>query len=278
METKRTSSGPGWLRSHPAIAFFVLTYLFSWSVWGGARVLLPDAGVAAETAAHTLGLFGPTLAALVLTGWLYGAQGVRNLLKRIGLWRAGFGWYLFALFSTLGVGLAALGVHALAGGTNPPQNPLASVLPALLPLPAGLPEEYGWRGFALPHLMRRHGALASSLLIAVLWVLWHIPISPILSRPPLLALFLLEVMPLSVLFSWLYINSRGSILLAVLFHLAANCAVTLLNIPGAPLLWVIYIGLTWSLAALVVFRYGPSRLSRNPAAQVEGDLWGPLEP
>jgi membrane protease YdiL (CAAX protease family) len=134
---------------------------------------------------------------------------------------------------------------------------------ALFPLPAGLPEEYGWRGFALPHLLKKHSALTSSLVIAPFWVFWHIPISPALNNFPLLGLFLLEVIPLSVFFSWLYINSRGSILLVVLYHLIYNAVVYVLNIPGTPSLWATYVGLNWLLAALIVARYGASRLTRD---------------
>ncbi|MDH4217308.1 MAG: CPBP family intramembrane metalloprotease [Candidatus Aminicenantes bacterium] len=202
------------------------------------------------------------MAALVLSGLLYGWQGVGDLLKRIARWHVGFGWYLFALFSTLIIGFSAIGVHTLVGGVTPPMNQIVLVQ-ALLPLPAGLPEEYGWRGFALPHLLKKLSALASSLIIALFWLLWHIPISPILNNVSFLGLFLLEVIPLSILFSWLYINSRGSILLVVLYHLVANAVVYVLNIPGSPSLWAVYVGLNWLLAALVVSRYGASCLARQ---------------
>jgi hypothetical protein len=96
-------------------------------------------------------------------------------------------------------------------------------------------------------------------------VAWHIPISPILKNASFLGLFLLEVIPLSILFSWLYINSRGSILLVVLYHLVYNMVVYVLNIPGSRSLWVVYISLNWLLAALIVARYGASRLTRQKA-------------
>ncbi len=181
------------------------------------------------------------------------------------------GWYLFALFSTLIIGLGATGVYALAGGMTPPMSHLVFTQ-ALLPLPAGLPEEYGWRGFALPHLLKKRSALTSSVIIALLWVVWHIPISPALRSISLFGLFLLEVVPLSVLFSWLYINSRGSILVVVLYHLAANAVVEALAIPGSPSLWAIYVGMNWLLAAVIVARYGASRLSRHESADMERDL------
>ncbi len=266
MNVKRVSRWRRWLQSTPVPAFFLFTFLFSWGVWGLAGPLVSGAGRGWRSAVHTAGLCGPTVAALVLSGLLYGWQGIGGLLKRIAHWRVGAGWYLFALFSTLIIGFAAIGVHTLAGGVTPTMNlqiGLASVIRnALLPVPAGLPEEYGWRGFALPHLLKKRSALIASLIIAPFWLLWHMPISPILKNVSFTGLFLLEVIPLTILFSWLYINSR-SILLVVLYHLVYNAVVYVLNIPGSPSLWAVYIGLNWLLAALVVAYYGASRLARN---------------
>jgi membrane protease YdiL (CAAX protease family) len=260
---KDTSAWRRWLQSAPTSAFFLLTFLFSWGVWRLAGPHLSGAGRGWRIAVQTVGLCGPTVAALVMTGLLYGWKGVVDLLRRVASWRVGISWYLFALFSTLVIGLAAIGVHILAGGRAPHMNQFVFAQ-AFLPLPAGLPEEYGWRGFALPHLLKKRSALTSSLIIALFWVLWHIPISPALKHVSFFGLFLLEVIPLSVLFSWLYINSRGSILLVVLYHLVYNVVIHVLNIPGSRSLWVVYIVLNWLIAVLVVARYGASNLSRRP--------------
>ena len=248
-----------WLQSAPVAAFFLLTFIFSWGIWGLVPVLLPRAGQGLRIAIHTVGLCGPTIAALVMSALLGGRQRVTNLLKQITHWRVGVGWYLFALFSTLAIGLAARGTHSLLGAAIPPLN--LSILPALVPLPAGLPEEYGWRGFALPHLLKKRSALVASLIIALFWMLWHIPISPMLKHLSFLGLFLLEVIPLSIFLSWLYINSRGSILLVVLYHLVYNTVVNVLNIPASTSLWAVYVGMNWLLAAVIVIRCGASRLT-----------------
>jgi membrane protease YdiL (CAAX protease family) len=247
-----------WLQSYPVAAFFLLTFIFSWGIWGAARALFPGASSGLRITVYTLGLCGPTVAALVMSALLYGRQGVADLLKQITRWRVGLALYLFAVFSTLVVGFAAIGAYTLFGAAIPPFN--LHILPALVPLPAGLPEEYGWRGFALPHLLKKRSALIASLIIALFWVLWHIPISPALKHVSFLGLFLLEVIPLTILFSWLYINSRGSILLVVLYHLVYNTVINVLNIPGSITLWAVYIGLNWVLAAIVIIRCGASRL------------------
>lgn len=126
--------------------------------------------------------------------------------------------------------------------------------------------------------MKSRSALASSLVIAIFWVLWHIPISPMLNNPALMGMFMLEVMPLAILFSWLFINSRGSILLVVLYHFVCNAVVFVLNIPSSISLWGIYVGLNWMLAGLIVARCGALHLSRQGCLESAFHTGGSNEP
>src|SRR3712207_6537622 len=91
-------------------------------------------------------------------------------------------------------------------------------------------EELGWRGYALPRLLARRSALAASLILGLLWGLWHLPTFYVLGAPqhglPISA-FLLLTMAYSVLFTWIYLHTRGSVLIATLFHSA-------INLPGSP--------------------------------------------
>ena len=83
---------------------------------------------------------------------------------------------------------------------------------------APLSEEVGWRGYALPRLLASRSALTASLIIGVLWSVWHLPVvlTDPATRPP--APFLLQVPPLAVLFTWVFVNTRGSLLIAIVFH------------------------------------------------------------
>ncbi len=69
-------------------------------------------------------------------------------------------------------------------------------------------EEPGWRGFAQPHLQRRLTPVRATLLVGVVWGLWHLPIEP---------LAILVTVPLSFLYAWL-LNRTGSVLLCILLH------------------------------------------------------------
>ena len=85
-------------------------------------------------------------------------------------------------------------------------------------------EEVGWRGYVLPRLQAKYNALVSSLIVGVIWGLWHIPkfLAPGNTSP--FGWFMIKVIADAVLYTWLYNNTKGSLLLATLFHAAGNTA------------------------------------------------------
>ena len=250
--------------------FFLLTFALSWAVWVPMAVLRIDHPL------YKLGTFGPTVAALLLTGVIQGRRGLRALGKRLLIWRVGVFWYLFSLFSTAVITLAAIGIHAALGGAVGPFNDPAQlylVVPAFLYVlfTSVIGEEIGWRGYALPRLQARYSALGASLVLGVVWGLWHLPLFWMAGNfhqyiP--VSLFLLQVVGFSVLYTWMNNNTRGSLLLPHLFHAASNTTLGVLPIlPTAAYretrpLWL-GVGLLWALVVAVVAIYGPSRLARG---------------
>lgn len=221
----------GLLRRYPLTAFFAIAVLFSWAVIIGVLALgLPT------TFWVILGItLGPTVAALTMTGVLEGWPGIRRLLGRLLLWRVGPVWYLIVL---LGVPLIfILGTVFLPGAAASfdPLTPDAWLkypwLFVLIIFVGGpLFEEIGWRGFALPRLEPRFGPLAGTIILGLLWAAWHYPqyMMPDWAaqnggfNPTAVAVFTLGVLPLTVLISWVFNNTRGSLLIAVLLHATAN--------------------------------------------------------
>lgn len=254
---------PGaWLRRRPLAAFFLLTFVISWAAWSAVFLVpMPRLG---RLVLNQAGLAGPLLASLIVVGTMRGRRGVGRFLGRIFQWRVGIQWVLFVLFGAAALGLAAIGLHALGGGGTP------ALAFALAPgaLLSGLREEYGWRGFALPRLQERFGALRASLLIGALWTLWHLPIVPFvrMGLPGLgrMAIFSLEVVALSILMTWVYNHTAGSLLPPVLYHAAYNLTLAGLGIPAIVPLWLTYLALTWAVVVVVVWRCGAARLSRGP--------------
>ncbi len=136
-------------------------------------------------ALHYLNDYGPLLAALITAGIANGTAGLLDLFRRIINWRVGLGWVLIAAFSPLAVyGIAVAVVVIGVGGPPPDFSRLGTItyLPFLgwagwifWILTAGIGEESGWRGYALPKLQSHMSALSATLIVTLFWVGWHLP-------------------------------------------------------------------------------------------------------
>jgi membrane protease YdiL (CAAX protease family) len=137
-----------------------------------------------------------------------------------------------------------------------------------------LGEELGWRGYALPRLQQHRTALTSSVLLGLVWGLWHIPLYLVpgtgqyeilrSGTNPAFAIvgFVGWTIGLSVLFTWLFNQTRGSLLVVILFHTAVNLAAFLPAAVGATgAAALLNVLLTWAVAVVVIARYGRRTLS-----------------
>jgi uncharacterized protein len=266
------------IRRHPLISFFVLTYVTSWLLWAPlviARDRLPG------PMAFVLLLLGslvPSTVGIIFVALLRGRSGVRTLLRRLVHGRIGLSWYLAALAVAMLAPLA-VGVSILFGGNTPVVNNTilgVFLLFAFMIFPgSALGEELGWRGFALPRLQARHSALRSSLVLGILWGCWHLPVWLRGTESPPIGLyipFVVAVIASSVIYTWLYNNTGGSLLIIVLFHAASNLPITLLITSlGSQMTqpFLIYVALTVVTAVALVLGTGGDHLSRTADRQVE---------
>ena len=222
----RTTTTTGTRSVFPLVPFFALAYALSWLILVPAGLgLLPDsAGILAWLAP-----FGPAVAAFVVTALSGGRPAVGQLLRRMVQWRVGIHWYLLILFGVPLVEL--LGAFAVLGSL--PLDDLAknwplifiSYLPQVLVavVVIGLAEETGWRGFALPRLQERRGPLVGTAVLAVVWALWHLPNLLFGGwTAASYALWLVGTLAVAFVYTWLFNNTGGSILLAALLHAAIN--------------------------------------------------------
>lgn len=209
--------------------FFVLAFLITWSLQLPA-VLAARGWISGPPERYMmlvgLGAFGPAAAAMVTTR--IEGTGVRALLRPFEIWRVGAPWYLAALLLPGAIFVIAAGAYDALGHCEPlfyPPNTPAFVAAAVV-FPPG--EEIGWRGFALPRLIERFGPFTASVIIGVLWTFWHVPMLTLqgVSRE-LYFVFVPFMVGGSVLFTWVFRHTRGSLLLAVLVHVGAH-----LNNPG----------------------------------------------
>lgn len=258
------SSLQRWVEKHPLASFFTMAFVISWL--GMIPMAASSSGPRAVQSPvfALLGGGGPMLAALIVSLLLGNWRGVRGLLAPLLEWRVGIAWYLIALFWPAVVALVAIGLGTSLGFPAPAFGSGGSWF-MLMPIfvgnvVLGAPlEEIGWRGFALPRLQSRHGALASSLILGVVWASWHVPLFLQKGNPTPLSSFPLWFVLLlgnAIVYTWIYNNTRGSLLLVILFHAACNTA-----FPAVPSL--LMAGLTWLGIIVIVVLLGPVQLSRR---------------
>ena len=222
------------MRQKPLVSFFALAFGISWGL-DALRLFSGADGTAGVLLLQVSGA-GPSLAGLFVAWAAHGGRGLRELFGRALRWRVGLRWYLLVLvlFPALLVGVIAAST-ALSGGTFRSTVPLWLLPPFMLlvVLVGPLPEELGWRAFALPALMERHGWLRAGLVLGAAWALWHRQVETWLQAPDggLGGLILGAVVPdvaLSILMAWVYLRTGGSALLAGIgMHTAANFALFL---------------------------------------------------
>ncbi len=215
----------------------------------------------------------PSLTAIILTAIISGKKGVDALLRKIWQARVHISWYAAAFLLVPLLLSIALGVYFLLGGT--PLVVQWVTLPFsffLYLIVAGLGEELGWRGFALPRLQTNRPAFSASLIVGVIWGLWHLPILVVASQPlaPLFifsaTIFVLMMVGFSVLSAWIYNNTRGSLLLVILFHAAITTSLnTFLIAYRSQLPGVLMLVMLWITLAIIVRLSGIAKLSRQPS-------------
>jgi uncharacterized protein len=290
--TVAASSAPTTTARAFPLMYFVIAFAFTGFFWGlaavGARDVIP-----ALPGLIVIGTFGPLVAAVIVTAQESGrVGGVRSLLGRILQWRVAPIWYAVALLGPLVITLAAMVLEVVFLGGQPPSlGVLIWELPStLLTLVVNavyllifvtLGEEVGWRGYALPALQARYSALRASLILGVLWALWHLPVffNPDTSYRDLpFLLFLAFIVVFTVLMTWLFNSTGGSVLMAMLFHAILNTAPELWKVlpeysvepptaaeaAAASAHYYLIVGIVAGVAAIVVVLvYGPRNLSRH---------------
>ena len=257
------------IKRHPVLSYYAMVFAISW----GGILLVVGLGPGGIPAAKEqvgalmpfmlLALFaGPSLAALVMTGLVYGRAGFRNLLTRMTRWRVGARWYAVALLTAPLLVTATLLALSLTSpeflpGIFTSDDKVRLVLFGIGwgLVGGGLLEELGWTGFAVPTLLRqRHGVLATGLFVGVLWGLWHFLITFWASGTASGALSLAGFLPAvlfyvgslpayRVLMVWVYDRTGESMLLAMLMHASFSASMLIQQ----PLGLALVPGLAWNL-------------------------------
>jgi len=213
----------------PLQIYWLLAFGITWGAGGLALLTgnLRSGGAHSLHPLHYLAAFGPSIAGLVMAAVTQGWAGVRHLLARLVPVRENVRWYAAVLLGFPAVSLAAawlLDRNSL--GTLPSWDRLICLVPLTLIRDTGpLGEEFGWRGFALPRLLRRRPPLTAALILGAFWWAWHLPTFFIhaLSQSQLsIPLYVVNILALSILMTGLYLRTDGDLLLMILVHVMAN--------------------------------------------------------
>lgn len=263
------------IERHPVAVYFSLTFAVSWM--GALAVAAPHlfrheplpplTGILMFPAM----LVGPSLVGIALTGWLGGRSALHGLFSRMLRGRIAPLWYAALLIPLVLILTVLLGLKTFVSAVYAPNHFLIGIL---FGVPAGFLEEIGWTGYAFPRMRAQFGALPASILLGLLWSLWHIPVVNYLGTAtphgdywiPFFLAFTLAMTAMRVLISWIYTNTE-SVLLAQLMHVSSTGFLVIFSPARVTavqeVVWYSIYGTALWLAVAVVARAYGTCLSRR---------------
>lgn len=252
------------------ILFFIFAYAISWAI--AIPLALQKHHFIQPVIPYWVHYFvgyGPMLSALIVTWHSEGSEGLRKLGKSIISWNIHPGWWIVA-FSPLLLGMASYLALNLFYGEKImiSQFGMVNFLPPLgigafflWLFTFGFGEEIGWRGYVLPRLQNKHNALMATIILALLWGIWHLPQFFYLFDPTIAVGWGVGLFSGAVVFTWIFNSTNGSVLMVALFHGCFNF-ITAANINNnIPAVVVSVVVMVWAL--VVIVHYKPKNLSTH---------------
>ena len=265
----------------PVVLCIVLVFVFTWVVWVPRAAGVP-VGVVGQ-----LWTWMPAVAAVVAAALTGGRTALRDLGSRLVRWRVGWWWWLLVIAGPAAFSMLVAGVYGLVGGSAAAAVPSVltgslvqiPLLLVILAMTDGLGEEPAWRGFVLPRMLAYGNALVASLVLGVVWALWHLPLQWTAGYAQFQLpswLLVLDVSAKSVIFTWVFLRTRGSALIAIVLHAAMNVFVVSPAevVTGDLLLPTLATATKWVLVAVMVI-VGGSQLAPPRRRHMAGTSGSP---
>jgi membrane protease YdiL (CAAX protease family) len=223
------------IRRYPLITFFVLAFGISWLLWVPSTIFPNWPGLLTFLTG-----FGPAAAAILVVALVDGQKGGLQLVSSLGQWRVGVRWYLLVLLGPalmMGISISLYRVLGRESGMPETGQLFASLSSHFLALVVLFVyqmlivwgEEIGWRGYALPKLQAKFHPLIASIILGLLWGLWHLPsfwIAGSVHQSMSVPFFVLATIGYSILYTWIYNGASGSLWIMCLLHAANNTTVS----------------------------------------------------
>jgi len=272
------------LKHYSLVLGIALMFLLTWPID------LANSGILPFKVPYAISItfgWGISFASLIMTSLTLGKNGVTTLLKRFLIWRVGWKWYIaaFLLYPALFTSVALLNTvwsqtpidfsgvfaHKIFG---PSAYLPAFILPFFIFDFLTNGEELGWRGYVLPRLQFKNGALVSSLILGVIWAIWHFPRFLAPENSGSFALMMLKISADAVIYTWFYNNTKGSLLLTTIVHAASNTAGVFLPMANTQSgehldVYIMAIIFLIIIATTITLLTGSKQLSRTEEKQVQ---------
>jgi membrane protease YdiL (CAAX protease family) len=271
------------IKSHPLLSYFALTFAIS---WGGALIVVGPGGfLGAKSGVLFLlvvlvALAGPSVSGILMTGLVDGRAGLSEFRLRLLKWRVGARWYAIALLSApllitaVLLALSLISPKFLPGILASDDKVSVLLIGIVTGLMAGIFEELGWTGFAIPRMRQRYSILSTGLILGLLWGAWHFPLFPTSGSSSValaLAIVLVRLFawlpPYRVLMVWVYDRTNGSLLIAMLMHASLSASMFILHplVTGVAILTyvLVWAAALWVVVAAVAVAQG-GHLTRGP--------------
>ncbi len=281
------------IREHPAVSYYLLTFTISWgsllAIVGPSRIVgTKDEFDRLFPIALPMLTLGPSISGILLTGVVGGRPGLRDYRARLLKWRVSARWYAAAAltapvyFAATLLALSAFSREFLPGILTVENKASFLLSGTIVALVAGIVEELGWTGFAVFTSRRRYGALATGLIVGVMWGVWHVlpkiwgaaanGVADYMAVD--LSFAVIGLTGFRILMVWVY-DQTGSLLIAILMHMGLTASTLILQplVAGALLVTagLVLTAAPWIIVAVVaLMRHRRTPRNLGGAAMSEG--------
>jgi membrane protease YdiL (CAAX protease family) len=266
------------MKRHPLLWFFILTFVITWGLaafYFAANAIFdnPLGEMSISNPLFILAVWGPNIAAFIIVGITDGVRGIVRLLKKFIPKRTHVFWYVIVIFL---FPLAGIMINMVTETqimiTEMPRNEAITLLLAIL-VSGPIGEELGWRGYALPRILKNKSAIYSAILLGLPWGIWHFPsffMSGLPQAGAQIPAFLLAAISLSIFVTWVFVNTGHNVFFSFLVHYSVNF--TYMLIGSNPL----HVSFVQVLVAILIFllfgkdlQLKGQNLSKNLAASTK---------